>query len=418
VPLIPQGGTEDGGRAAAAAARFDAAMAAFGGFETHPKLAVAVSGGADSMALLRLAHAWCGERGGEVLALTVDHRLRPESADEAAAVGAWAAALGIGHRILLPAAPLPGTGVEAAARAARHALLEDACRAAGILHLLFAHHAGDQRETVAMRAARGPGSGASGMAALDWRGHGRILRPLLGLEKADLTACVRAFGQAWIEDPSNASDIYERNRVRKRLAAAPPAALTGLDGGIALAQAARAAGQRDRARRVQAWVRLSPLGFAWVDARAWEGGAGDADLLARLLVCVGGRIHSPGREALGRALAALAASTAFSLGGCVVRPQRGGAWLSRERRAAVAARLRLPRDAAERARVAAVFSAADGEAPPPPTVLAAIPLTEGIDGVCAPPPLGYDPGGARFAPPQGITACAAWLAPSGADLMY
>jgi tRNA(Ile)-lysidine synthase len=385
-------------------------METFGGFEPHPKLAVAVSGGADSMALLHLAHAWCAERGGEVLALTVDHRLRPESATEAETVGIWLAKMGVPHRILVREGPVPETGVEAAARAARHALLEEACREAGFLHLLYAHHAGDQRETVTMRVARGPGRGAAGMAALDWRRQVRILRPLLGVERADLEAFDRARAQPWIDDPSNASDRYERNRVRRRLASAPSGILDELDRGIALAQSARATEQRMSAQRIQAWVRLSPQGAAWVDARAWDGGEGDLDLLARLLRCIGGRVYPPGRDALARARAALMRGNGFSLGGCVVRPQRGGGWFVRERRGAAAGRRACVRGGA--------FDPAGGEFPLPSAVLAALSPDKGIDGICASPSVGYDPGGARFTSPPGVTACAAWLAPFGASLMY
>ena len=80
--------------------RFAAAMEAVGPFEPAPQIAVAVSGGADSMALCLLADRWARDRGGAVLALTVDHRLRPESAAEAAQVGRWLRARGIDHVVL------------------------------------------------------------------------------------------------------------------------------------------------------------------------------------------------------------------------------------------------------------------------------------------------------------------------------
>ena len=91
----------------------------------------------------------------------------------------------------------PTTGIEAAARRARYAALEAACREEGILHLLLGHHAGDQRETVTMRAERGHGPGEAGMAALDMRRDVRVLRPVLGVEKADLENLCRSLGQPW-----------------------------------------------------------------------------------------------------------------------------------------------------------------------------------------------------------------------------
>jgi tRNA(Ile)-lysidine synthase len=79
-------------------AEFDAAMATLGPFEASPHVAVAVSGGADSMALCLLADGWARRRGGQVTAITVDHGLRPGSAAEVVEVGRWMAVLGIAHR--------------------------------------------------------------------------------------------------------------------------------------------------------------------------------------------------------------------------------------------------------------------------------------------------------------------------------
>lgn len=426
-------------------ARFDAAMAGFGGFEPQPLLAVGVSGGADSLALLRLTDAWCRERGGAVLAITFDHRLRPESAAEAARLGGWLAGLGIAHRILVWEGEKPETGIEAAARQARHAALEAACRAEGVLHLLFAHHAGDQRETVTMRAARGPGPGEAGMAALDARRDVRVLRPLLGFEKAELEAFCRALGQPWIEDPSNASDAFERNRVRKRLATLPKERLAALDAAIADAQARRAAAEAERTARIQAWTRISSLGFAWVDMEAWRAAphdaAADRGFLAALLRCIGGGGYAPPRLALDRACETLLAGQGATLAGCVLRPGGGGLWILRECRSAAPPprpdavlwdgrfavapewtdRLRYPRDAAEREAVLAAFAVlGPGEAPPSCAVAARIPVADTAEGVCVPGLLGYDPGipPVRFRPPHGVSACTVWLAQPSVRLMY
>src|SRR5438552_4203801 len=89
----------------------DAALAAIGGFEPTPLIAVAVSGGPDSLALVILADRWAREHGGQLVALTVDHRLRPESADEVRTVGGWLAARGIAHHVLVWADPKPASGI-------------------------------------------------------------------------------------------------------------------------------------------------------------------------------------------------------------------------------------------------------------------------------------------------------------------
>src|SRR5262249_10518462 len=110
-------------------AEFHHLMAAVGPFETRPHLAVAVSGGSDSLALTLLAAAWARRRGGAMTAITVDHGLRAEAGGEARQVGRWLRARGIAHRILRwrPTGAMPG-GLQAAARAARYGLLADWCR--------------------------------------------------------------------------------------------------------------------------------------------------------------------------------------------------------------------------------------------------------------------------------------------------
>lgn len=197
---------------------FAAVMTALGPFETAPELAVAVSGGSDSMALALLAGEWAGERGGECIALTVDHGLRPESREEALQTGRWLAAYGIRHAILSRQPAESEKRTQADARAARYRLLTEWCRAQGILHLLAAHHLDDQAETYLLRQAQGSGAdGLACMPALREMEAMRLLRPLLTFPKARLQTTLHARGQAWIEDPTNATDTYTRNRLRRAI---------------------------------------------------------------------------------------------------------------------------------------------------------------------------------------------------------
>ncbi len=145
-------------------AEFAAAMAALAPFEPAPRIAAGVSGGADSMALALLADAWARERGGSLLALVVDHGLRQGSGQEAAETRVRLNARGIAVRLLTIAGLVHGPALAERARAARFAALEAACAEAGIVHLLLGHHAGDQAETVLIRALGG--SGASGLAGM------------------------------------------------------------------------------------------------------------------------------------------------------------------------------------------------------------------------------------------------------------
>ena len=175
---------------------------------------VALSGGPDSSALLLLLTA-LGEAGTE--AATVDHRLRPASAMEAARAGELARACGVPHAVL--SAPMPErvgatANLSARARALRYRLLEDHAVAIGARWIVTAHHADDQLETLAMRLNRG--AGLRGLAGVRAR-HGAVVRPLLGWRRAELAAVVAECGIATVDDPSNTDDRFDRARIRKRL---------------------------------------------------------------------------------------------------------------------------------------------------------------------------------------------------------
>src|SRR5579863_7596340 len=148
------------------------------------------------MALTLLTERWVRARGGALTALTIDHRLRRDSAGEARQVGAWLGARGIGHCILPWEGPRPTRSIAAAARAARYGRLEAWCGEHGVLHLLVAHQREDQAETLLLRLARGSGlDGLAGMAAVVEHPNCRILRPLLDQSRARLVAVLRGGGQ-------------------------------------------------------------------------------------------------------------------------------------------------------------------------------------------------------------------------------
>ena len=145
-------------------AAFDVLMAPLGPFEPAPRIAVAVSGGPDSLALCLLADRWARARGGAAFGLTVDHGLRLESAAEAAQVRRWLAGRAIARRTLRWKGGHTHSAVQEQARAARLALLTGWCRRAGVLHLLLGHQREDQAETALQRLVRG--SGIDGLAAM------------------------------------------------------------------------------------------------------------------------------------------------------------------------------------------------------------------------------------------------------------
>lgn len=313
---------------------FADAMRALGPFETAPHLAVAVSGGADSLALTLLANDWARALGGRVTALTVDHGLRIEAADEARQVADWLHAFDIEHVTLRWDGDKPTTAVQAKARAARYRLLNDWCAQAGVLHLLVAHHADDQSETMLMRWNRGSGpDGLAAMAPVRELASCRILRPLLGFRKRCLVAFLEAQGQAWIEDPSNTDTTFERVRVRSAIAEAEMdvAALSQSAGRL---RRARTALEAETARWLGRYAETSPLGWLKLDAQAFGACDGEIRLrvLARAAHHIGGRDFPPAIDAVERLAARIADGTGATLGGAAFQIQDGALHAFREAR--------------------------------------------------------------------------------------
>lgn len=182
---------------------------------------VAVSGGGDSVALLALACDWGQSRGRSVLALSVDHGLQPDSVAWSRHAAETALSLGARAEVLTWTGAKPTSGLPAAARQARHALLANAARAAGASVILMAHTADDLAEAAVMRAG-----GSTVGDVREWspspvwpEGRGLfLLRPLLGERRVALRELLRDRGLAWIEDPANADPKYARSRARAVLA--------------------------------------------------------------------------------------------------------------------------------------------------------------------------------------------------------
>ena len=191
----------------------------FSPLSPHKNIAVAVSGGGDSMALAVLLADWVKDKDITLHAITVDHGLRPESAAEAKIVGKWLKPLGITHKILKWDGDKPKTKIQEAARDARYRLMADYCQKKKITYLCVAHHGQDQMETILFRMAKGTGlDGLSGMRPINHLENGLILlRPLLPVSHTDLLETLKSKKMDWIEDPSNINNKYARVRIRNTI---------------------------------------------------------------------------------------------------------------------------------------------------------------------------------------------------------
>ncbi len=273
-----------------------------------PRVAVAVSGGADSTALALLTQEHCQRRGGAVLALIADHGLREESGEEARLTASRLAARGIESRIL-ELSLCHGPAMQERARHARHNALAQAAAGAGFLHLALGHHQDDQNETVAMRARRGPG-GAEGIAGWSARNEVVLIRPLLDIRAAALRDYLRDAGMEWVEDPSNQSTKFERVRVRQASAGVAPGNAAG-----------RVAQELEAADFLARHARLYPEGYAVLHANAAPQAA-----LSALLRTIGGHEYAPRQEAVSRIALCLRPAT---LGGVriALAGRLGPGWL-------------------------------------------------------------------------------------------
>jgi tRNA(Ile)-lysidine synthase len=353
--------------------QFSIALDRLGPFEPRLRLAIAVSGGADSMALALLTSGWASRRRGELLALTVDHGLRARSSAEADLTLRRLTELGIPGRKLVVGGLARGPALARRARDARYRLLLDACAELGIAHLLLGHHRGDQVETVMMRAlSSSTARGLAGMPALTETRFARLLRPLLDIAPEQLRALLTARGVAWVEDPSNRDRGALRTRLRE--ARGDPGG-TG-EGTRAVADAAREAGAR-RARLDHAVAdvlarraTIRPEGYAVLSP-----GPIEPEALAALLRCVAGTDYTPPIDRVAALARDLRPAT---LGGVrITRTGRAGiGWLLIRERRAMAGPVAARRGVTWDGRFRLIGTPPDGSAAGAPTP-DRVPPTEG-----------------------------------------
>ncbi|WP_313705782.1 tRNA lysidine(34) synthetase TilS [Massilia sp.] len=232
-------------------ATFARALDALRAQSSPSSLALACSGGLDSMVLLHLASTWCRAHGVKLFAFHVHHGLSPNADAWLAHVEAGAAALGVASDHRRVQVDKRGSGTEAAARKLRYRALGEMCRAHGATLLLTAHHLDDQAETVLLQLLRGSGpAGLSGMdaanSAPELLGNPELVmaRPLLPLARAELEAYAAEHALAWVEDESNLDPRYARNALRHQVMPALAQAFPGFQQRFARSAAHAQSAQR------------------------------------------------------------------------------------------------------------------------------------------------------------------------------
>ncbi|WP_237057663.1 tRNA lysidine(34) synthetase TilS [Loktanella sp. M215] len=315
-------------------------------------IAVAVSGGGDSMAMLHLAAAWARVYGVRLWVVTVDHGLRTESAAEATMVADACAALGLPHSTLRWTGWDGQGNLQDTARRARRDLIGGWRGVCG--HVLMAHTRDDQAETLLMRLARG--SGVDGLAAMAVRTTVRaaaapvtcpdgppspatpsaafeILRPLLDTDRAALRHYLKTLHIPYVDDPSNDDDAYARVRMRRLIGAEGLDVATLADTARQMGRAQVALDRRAHDVAVQVMrddatapgaVVLDRDGFAWVEAET------QLRILAAALQMVATATYRPRLDALEDALARLIGGGTTTLHGGIVVPRGDRVWIARE----------------------------------------------------------------------------------------
>jgi tRNA(Ile)-lysidine synthase len=183
--------------------------------DKEKKILVAVSGGSDSLALLLLANKWANISSKKICAITIDHKIREESKDEAIYVNNLCKNYGIEHIIKTCQIPVKS---EEEARNVRYNFIFDYMKEQNIKVVLLAHHIQDNAENFLIRLFRGSGiNGLSSMEMISYRNDYTIIRPFLNVRKDELQQYLNSENIKWCEDKSNEDEKYLRNKIRSFL---------------------------------------------------------------------------------------------------------------------------------------------------------------------------------------------------------
>ncbi len=305
----------------------------------HERVALAVSGGADSVALMLAAADWAKahKRLNDIYVVSVDHNLRDNSQNEANTVYGDAISMGLNASVLTWQHDGIASNLQEQARKARYELMAQFCRAHNIKAVLTAHHKDDQVETLLMRLAHG--SGLDGLVGMrdDVQVFGvRVLRPLLDIKRDALRQFVRSQKANWVDDPSNSNQAFERVRVRDGIKALERAemSLEGLPLSAKRLARAQIALENETDRLMQSAVEVFQTGYAQIDRVKFENASAEISirLLKRLVVWASGGNSPVQLSEIERAFDGLMAGQdiKMTLSGSVIAPRQKTILIGRE----------------------------------------------------------------------------------------
>ncbi|MGL4427227.1 MAG: tRNA lysidine(34) synthetase TilS [Alphaproteobacteria bacterium] len=300
------------------------------------RVAVAVSGGSDSLALLVLLKAWAEAKAKSLVALIVDHRLRLQSSQEALQVLEWVEQLGIQGKILIWEGRKPLGGIQAKAREKRYELLATYCWKHGIRSLFLAHHQDDQLETFLLRQEKqSQPYGLACMSAVSQRLGIRLVRPLLSFPKGRLLATLKKEGIPWVEDPSNQEMRFSRVRMRHHLATFSAEQKQELLSEIQAFAINRHALENQVAACVQQGLQVFPQGYASLQLDVFKNFSPEVQslVLKKILQACGGQKHFFKQQQMDLWIDKILGGglkQVRTLGGCCLVEREGLMWFYRE----------------------------------------------------------------------------------------
>lgn len=305
--------------------------------EGPKSLALAVSGGADSVAMLVLASSWAQNSGAQLFVFSVNHNLRVQAAEDVRYVENLAKKLGTKFFALSWNSGEGRSALQARARQGRYDLMSEKCRELGIDVLLTAHHFDDVLETYLMRKEKKSGVFGLSSSASYFHNNIRVLRPLFNFFKNELVEFLQSHDISWREDASNQSDLYERNRARKKIAA-----LSVVDKAN-LVEEVRAINEKalllneELILAMAESVQINNYGFAKIDLGKSDNFCQDIkiQIFNYVLTVVSGKVVTPRFRNLGKFLQKITdlENMKCSLHGCVIKKKGCDIWVFREQSA-------------------------------------------------------------------------------------